>query len=89
MVILTVHSSYCHISISDNGIGFDPKYSDKIFNLFQRLHTRSAFSRTGIGLAICERVAVNHGGAITASSQPGQGATFSVYLPKPVESFAQ
>jgi PAS domain S-box-containing protein len=72
---------YHRIDVVDNGIGFDPKYADRIFQVFQRLHGRSQYSGTGIGLAICEKVALNHGGAITANSQPGKGATFSVYLP--------
>jgi light-regulated signal transduction histidine kinase (bacteriophytochrome) len=72
---------YHRIDVVDNGIGFDEKYLDRIFQVFQRLHGRAEFSGTGIGLAICEKVATNHGGAITASSQPGEGATFSVYLP--------
>ncbi|QIP11529.1 PAS domain-containing protein [Spirosoma aureum] len=67
--------------VIDNGVGFDEKYLDRIFQVFQRLHGRSQFAGSGIGLAICEKVVTNHGGAITASSQPGQGATFSVYLP--------
>ncbi|GAB3893378.1 hypothetical protein GCM10028803_07430 [Larkinella knui] len=71
---------YC-LYVSDNGIGFDQKYVDRIFQVFQRLHGKSEFAGTGIGLAICEKVASNHGGAISATSQPGQGATFSVYLP--------
>jgi light-regulated signal transduction histidine kinase (bacteriophytochrome) len=72
---------YHRIDVSDNGIGFDEKYVTRIFQVFQRLHGRSQFAGTGIGLAICEKVAANHGGAITAISQPGQGATFQVYLP--------
>ncbi|MEZ0541178.1 PAS domain-containing sensor histidine kinase [Fibrella arboris] len=72
---------YHRIDVRDNGIGFDPKYLDRIFQVFQRLHGKNHYAGTGIGLAICEKVAANHGGAITASSQPGQGATFSVYLP--------
>ncbi len=72
---------YYRIDVADNGIGFDDKYVDRIFQIFQRLHGKSAYTGTGIGLAICERVAINHGGGITAVSQPGQGATFSVYLP--------
>lgn len=71
---------YC-IRIHDNGIGFDEKYLDRIFQVFQRLHTKHQYQGTGIGLAICEKVVTNHGGAIHASSQPGQGATFSIYLP--------
>ncbi|MDB5242514.1 MAG: Phytochrome-like protein cph1 [Spirosoma sp.] len=72
---------YQRIDVADNGIGFDEKYVDRIFQVFQRLHGKSEYAGTGIGLAICEKVAINHGGAITATSQPGQGATFSVYLP--------
>ncbi|MBC8154102.1 MAG: PAS domain-containing protein [Bacteroidetes bacterium] len=74
-------AAYHHIEVSDNGIGFDEKYVDRIFQVFQRLHGRSEFAGTGIGLAICAKVVANHGGAITAHSEPGQGATFSVYLP--------
>ena len=74
-------SQYYKIDIADNGIGFDQKYADRIFQLFQRLHGRSEYSGTGIGLAICDRVAANHGGTISVLSQPGQGATFSVFLP--------
>jgi PAS domain S-box-containing protein len=73
--------TYHRIDIADNGIGFDPKYIDRIFQVFQRLHGRQHYSGTGIGLAICEKVVVNHGGAITAISQPGKGSTFTVYLP--------
>ncbi|MVM28859.1 PAS domain-containing protein [Spirosoma sp. HMF4905] len=72
---------YHHIEVKDNGIGFDEKYTDRIFQVFQRLHSKNEFAGTGIGLAICHKVAANHGGAITATSQPGQGSTFSVYLP--------
>jgi signal transduction histidine kinase/FixJ family two-component response regulator len=75
-----VHTYY-QIDVDDNGIGFDEKYLDRIFQVFQRLHGKNAFAGTGIGLAICEKVVANHGGAITASSKPGLGATFSVYLP--------
>ena len=75
-------SAYHRIDIADNGIGFEPKYLDRIFQVFQRLHGKSEFAGTGIGLAICEKVAINHGGAITATSQPGKGATFSIFLPQ-------
>jgi PAS domain S-box-containing protein len=72
---------YHQIDVTDNGIGFDEKYVDRIFQVFQRLHGKNEYIGTGIGLAICEKVATNHGGAITASSVAGQGATFSLFLP--------
>jgi signal transduction histidine kinase len=78
-------SVYHRIDVTDNGIGFDEKYADRIFQVFQRLHGKNEFAGTGIGLAVVQKVVTNHGGAITASSRPGQGATFSVYLPGQLE----
>lgn len=72
---------FVQISIGDQGIGFEEKYLDRIFQVFQRLHGKNEFAGTGVGLAICQKVVENHGGAITADSQPGKGATFCVYLP--------
>jgi PAS domain S-box-containing protein len=71
----------CEVLVEDNGIGFDEKYLDRIFNVFQRLHGRSAYEGTGMGLAICRKIVERHGGVITARSKPGQGATFVVTLP--------
>jgi PAS domain S-box-containing protein len=71
----------CQIMVEDNGIGFDEKYLDRIFNVFQRLHGRSAYEGTGMGLAICRKIAERHSGSLTAKSTPGQGATFIVTLP--------
>lgn len=72
---------YWKIDVKDNGIGFEPKHADKIFAVFQRLHGRSAYKGTGIGLSICKKICENHKGFISASSQSGKGAVFSVYLP--------
>jgi signal transduction histidine kinase len=69
------------ITVSDNGIGFDEKYLDKIFLPFQRLHSRDEYEGTGIGLAICRKIAIRHGGTLSARSQVGQGATFVIRLP--------
>lgn len=74
--------NYFEIAIEDNGIGFDEKYIDHIFKVFQRLHGKSAFEGTGIGLAICKRIVMSHHGYITARSQPNEGATFIVVLPE-------
>jgi light-regulated signal transduction histidine kinase (bacteriophytochrome) len=71
----------CELTVSDNGIGFDEKYLDRIFNVFQRLHTRGEYEGTGMGLAIVKKIAVHHGGDITAKSKPGGGATFILTLP--------
>lgn len=72
---------YHEISVSDNGIGFEQKYSDLIFSMFQRLHGRQQYAGTGIGLALCKKITDNHGGHITATSEPGKGSVFYVYLP--------
>ena len=77
-----VTAHYYQIDVEDNGIGFDQQYADRIFQLFQRLHGRSEYSGTGIGLAICEKVIVNHGGAITVKSKSGEGTVFSLFFPK-------
>ena len=77
-----VKSQACQIHVEDNGIGFDVKYLDRIFKPFQRLHGRNTYEGSGIGLAICHKIAERHGGAITATSTPGQGATFTITLNK-------
>ena len=71
----------CEIAIQDNGIGFDEQYVEKIFAVFQRLHGRNEYEGTGVGLAVCRRIADRHGGSIIAKSKPGQGATFIINLP--------
>ncbi len=71
----------CEISIADNGIGFDEKYLDRIFTIFQRLHGRHEYEGTGIGLAVCRKIVDRHGGYLTAKSKVGEGATFVLTLP--------
>ncbi|MCE3279471.1 MAG: cph1 [Bacteroidetes bacterium] len=74
--------SVWRIDFSDNGIGFNEKYNDRIFNLFERLHDSEKYSGTGIGLPICKKIVENHNGSISASSAPGHGTTISVFLPE-------
>lgn len=69
------------IIVSDQGIGFDPAYAERIFGPFQRLHRRTAYEGTGMGLAICRRIVEHHGGTMTAESRPGEGARFIITLP--------
>jgi two-component system CheB/CheR fusion protein len=71
---------YSRIEVKDNGIGFDDKFSEKIFGLFQRLHG-NVYQGTGLGLAICKKIVDNHNGQITVKSEPGKGATFTIILP--------
>lgn len=72
---------YWEVIVGDNGIGFEQKYADQIFTIFQRLHGKSKYEGTGIGLAICRKVVSNHGGTIYALSSPEQGAEFHMLLP--------
>lgn len=78
---LSPEQEYSHINISDNGIGFQKEYSEKIFEVFQRLHTKEEYAGTGIGLAIVKKIVENHNGIITANSEPYKGSTFDIYIP--------
>jgi light-regulated signal transduction histidine kinase (bacteriophytochrome) len=69
-----------HFCVTDNGIGIDPQYSDRIFGMFQRLHGRDQFSGTGIGLAICKKIVERHGGDISVAPRPEGGSTFTFSL---------
>ena len=73
--------AWCCLRHSDQGIGFEAQYAERVFSLFQRLHGRDEYSGTGIGLALCRKIVERHGGTITAQSALGEGAVFTVYLP--------
>jgi len=80
---------YHKITVSDNGIGFEPKYAEEIFIVFKRLHSYHEFKGSGVGLSICKKIIENHSGFIMAESKFNEGATFIIYLPeKPVSSFS-
>lgn len=79
-------SSYCRIFIEDNGIGFDQKYSEQIFNMFTRLHHNSEYEGTGIGLALCKKIVEEHNGFISVRSKINEGSTFIVSLPMQLSS---
>src|SRR5260221_1283553 len=78
---LDYRKSYTRLGFSDNGIGFDQQYAEKIFMIFQRLHSRTEYRGTGIGLALCKKIVEKHHGHIEAKGEPGKGATFTVILP--------
>ena len=78
----TVHGDYYRITISDNGIGFDRKYSDEIFMVFKRLHSYHEFEGSGVGLSICKKIVEKHNGSIRADGRPGDGSTFTISLPQ-------
>jgi two-component system CheB/CheR fusion protein len=78
---LEPEKQYCHIVIEDNGIGFEEKYNEKIFEVFQKLHNKDEYPGTGIGLAIVKKIIENHNGSISAKSVFGKGTTFEMYIP--------
>lgn len=79
---VTTACNFYRISVLDNGIGFEQEHASRIFELFQRLHGRQEYEGSGIGLAICKKIAENHRGFITAESTPGKGAAFHIFLPQ-------
>jgi light-regulated signal transduction histidine kinase (bacteriophytochrome) len=74
---------YYKLNFTDNGIGFEQEYAEKIFLLFNRLHGKTEYQGTGVGLAICKKIVESHKGYIFANAQLGQGASFLIYLPVP------
>jgi PAS domain S-box-containing protein len=78
---LDPNQGYIQLLISDNGIGFEQKFAERIFTIFQRLNTRESYKGTGIGLALCKKIVENHRGIIEATSELGRGATFRIILP--------
>ena len=78
---LSPEKNYCHITIKDNGIGFEPRFSERIFEVFQKLHGKEVYAGTGIGLAIVKKIVENHNGIIIATSELKKGATFDIYIP--------
>jgi len=78
---LSPEKNYCHITFKDNGIGFEPHFSEHIFGVFQKLHNKDVYVGTGIGLAIVKKIVENHKGSITATSELNEGATFDIYIP--------
>jgi len=78
---LLPETNYYHLSFTDNGIGFDPQYKDRIFEVFQRLWEYGEYKGTGIGLAICKKIVENHKGFITATGELNKGARFDIYIP--------
>ena len=72
---------YCHITVTDNGIGFEPHFSERIFGVFQKLHSKEVYEGTGIGLAIVKKIVENHKGHITATGELNKGAAFDIYIP--------
>jgi signal transduction histidine kinase len=81
MDFLTMGKAYCHITITDNGIGFEPRYKNQIFEIFQRLHSKKEYEGTGMGLTIVKKIVENHNGFITAKGELDKGATFDIYIP--------
>lgn len=77
----TLNGRYAEIIFTDNGIGFEQHYAEKVFAVFQRLHNKQQYPGTGIGLALCKKIVDNHNGYINVNSRPGEGTTFTIYLP--------
>ncbi|MEO6252050.1 MAG: ATP-binding protein [Ferruginibacter sp.] len=78
---LSPEKNYCHITVKDNGIGFEPHFNERIFGVFQKLHSKEVYAGTGIGLAIVKKIVENHKGRIVATGELNKGARFDIYIP--------
>ena len=78
---LSPEKDYCHITVKDKGIGFEPRFNERIFEVFQKLHRQEVYTGTGIGLAIVKKIVENHNGIIVATGELKKGATFDIYIP--------
>jgi len=78
---ISLTNNYCHLTITDNGIGFDPLFENRVFEMFQQLNSKTEYKGTGIGLSIVKKIVENHNGIITASGKLNQGAKFDIYIP--------
>ncbi|REL38439.1 chemotaxis protein CheR [Rhodohalobacter sp. SW132] len=86
---LSPDQKYCHISVTDNGIGFEEKFNEKIFEVFQKLHSKNEYPGTGIGLATVKKIVTHHNGEIFVDSAPNKGTTFDIYIPVSGTSVAE
>ena len=86
---LSPEKNYCHITVKDNGIGFEPHFSERIFEVFQKLHGKDIYGGTGIGLAIVKKIVENHNGIIIATSELDKGAQFDIYIPTEIAKMEQ
>jgi signal transduction histidine kinase len=84
---VTRSRKFCRIFIEDNGIGFEQKYSEQIFEMFKRLHHHNEYEGTGVGLTLCKKIVEEHNGYIAAKSKPGKGSTFIITFPFQQEDF--
>jgi two-component system, chemotaxis family, CheB/CheR fusion protein len=85
---LSPDQNYCHVSVSDNGIGFDEKFNEKIFEVFQKLHSKDEYPGTGIGLATVKKIVTHHNGQIFVASTLNKGTTFDIYIPAEAQTSA-
>jgi light-regulated signal transduction histidine kinase (bacteriophytochrome) len=82
MTLNKITANYIHVVVTDNGIGFNPDYAEKIFGVFSRLNSKEIYEGTGLGLALCKKIVIRHGGHIYAESEEGKGAKFHILLPE-------